>query len=87
MYHEVAQPYAFLYNLASALKPGGRVAVVDVDRPTAEHGTPKALLRCEFAAVGYRLVSMADLEGEGLGYLAVFEPPAQRPEPRSIRPC
>lgn len=88
MYHEVAQPYAFLYNLAPALKPGGRVAVVDLDRDTSQHGTPRELLRCEMAAVGYRHVSTTVLEGE-IGYLAVFEPPAEeaRPEPGSIRPC
>ena len=88
MYHEVAQPYAFLYNLAPALKPGGRVAVVDLDRETSRHGTPRALLRCEMEAVGYRQVSTARLTGE-IGYLAVFEPPAPeaRPEPGSIRPC
>src|SRR5215471_1925855 len=40
MYHEIAQPYAFLYNLAPALKPGARVGIVDLERPTAEHGTP-----------------------------------------------
>ncbi|HEX8568325.1 MAG TPA: methyltransferase domain-containing protein [Caulobacteraceae bacterium] len=88
MYHEVEQPYAFLYNLAPALKPGGRVAVVDLDRETSRHGTPRALLRCEMAAVGYRQVSVSPLSGE-IGYLAVFEPPASeaRPEPRSIKAC
>src|SRR6516225_1241410 len=29
MYHEIAQPYAFLHNLAPALKPGARVGIVD----------------------------------------------------------
>ena len=88
MYHEVAQPYAFLYNLAPALKPGGRVAVVDLDRDTSQHGTPRDLLRCEMAAVGYRHVSTTVLAGD-IGYLAVFEPPDEeaRPDPGSIRSC
>jgi ubiquinone/menaquinone biosynthesis C-methylase UbiE len=88
MYHEVAQPYAFLYNLAPAVKPGGRVAVVDLDRETSRHGTPRRLLRCEMEAVGYRQVAVTELTGD-IGYLAVFEPPAPgaRPEPASIRPC
>src|SRR5262249_1036869 len=28
MYHEIAQPYAFLYNLAPALRPGARIGIV-----------------------------------------------------------
>ena len=40
MYHEIAQPYALLYNLILALKPGARVGIVDTFRRTSEHGTP-----------------------------------------------
>jgi predicted methyltransferase len=35
MYHEVAQPYGLLYNLAPALKPGARVGIVDAAKPSA----------------------------------------------------
>ena len=83
MYHEIAQPYAFVYNLAPAFKPGARVGIVDLERPTAEHGTPIALLRCELAAVGYREIATYKLAGDG-GYLAVFSPPA-RPNAKSPR--
>src|SRR5689334_8887622 len=38
MYHEIAQPYAFLWNIRPALVPDGTVVVVDSDRPTNEHG-------------------------------------------------
>ena len=54
MYHEVTNPYEFLYNLHRSLLPGARVAIIDVDKRTQDHGTPPALLRCELAAVGYR---------------------------------
>ncbi|MCK1479426.1 methyltransferase domain-containing protein [Bradyrhizobium sp. 197] len=47
MYHEIAQPYAFLYNLIPALKRGARVGIVDLELPTSKHGTPIELLRCE----------------------------------------
>jgi SAM-dependent methyltransferase len=89
MYHEVEQPYGLLYNLAPALRPGARVAVIDLDRPTGSHGTPPDLLRCEFAAVGYRELERHDLE-KGSGYLAVFAPPtgaAALPRPADIRAC
>jgi SAM-dependent methyltransferase len=88
MYHEVSQPYAFLYNLAPALKPGARVGIVDLERPTSEHGTPIVLLRCELTAVGYREIATYQLAGDG-GYLAVFSPPEQtgRRSPKDIVAC
>ena len=88
MYHEIAQPYAFLYNLAPALKPSARIGIVDQERPTPEHGTPIELLRCELAAVGYREIATYQLAGDG-GYLAVFSPPdaASRKSPKDIVPC
>jgi SAM-dependent methyltransferase len=88
MYHEIANPYAFLTNLAPALKQDARIGIVDLERPTPEHGTPIALLRCELAAVGYREIATRRLAGDG-GYLAVFSPPAQaaRKSPKDIVAC
>jgi SAM-dependent methyltransferase len=34
MYHEIAQPYALLYNLVPALRPDARVGIVDAFGPT-----------------------------------------------------
>ncbi|MEW5688157.1 MAG: class I SAM-dependent methyltransferase [Pseudomonadota bacterium] len=86
MYHEVESPYALLWNLATALKPGARVGVIDLYRPTQSHGTPPELLKCEFEAVGYRQISHSAMEG-GVGYLSVFEAPVKRPRPQDIKPC
>jgi predicted methyltransferase len=86
MYHEIAEPYAFLWRLRPSLKPGGLVVVVDADRPTQNHGTPPKLLACEFAAVGYAQVDRRDLPGAG-GYLATFRAAGERPDPKAIRPC
>jgi len=88
MYHEIAQPYAFLYNLAPAVKPGARIGIVDLEHPTPDHGTPIELLRCELAAVGYREIATYQLAGDS-GYLAVFSPPepAGRKSPRDIVAC
>ena len=86
MYHEIESPYALLWNLAGALKPGALVGVIDLDRPIPSHGTPPALLKCEFEAVGYRRVSQIEMQG-GTGYVAVFEAPKVRPSPENIKPC
>jgi ubiquinone/menaquinone biosynthesis C-methylase UbiE len=86
MYHEIEQPYEFLWRMRPSLKPGGEVIVVDANRPTQNHGTPPKLLECEFAAVGYRLVSLDDMPSAG-GYLARFEAVGSRPEPKDIRAC
>lgn len=86
MYHEIAEPYAFLWRLRPALRAGGQVIVVDGDRPIADHGTPFRLLVCEFQAVGYKLVSYDDKQHAG-GYLARFVPSGKRPEPGAITVC
>ncbi len=88
MYHEIAQPFAFLHNLVPAMRAGGRLGIVDLVRPTWEHGTPPELLRCELAAVGYTQIAFSELAGE-IGYLATFAPPgeADRPAPGAIKPC
>jgi len=69
--HEIAQPFAFLYNLAPALKRGARVGIVDIEGPTSKHGTPIELLRCELSAVAIARSPHIMLAGDG-GYLAVF---------------
>ncbi|MGE5953279.1 MAG: class I SAM-dependent methyltransferase, partial [Qipengyuania vulgaris] len=38
MYHEIEQPYEFLWRMWPALRAEGQVIVVDVDRPTDAHG-------------------------------------------------
>lgn len=86
MYHEITEPYAFLWRLYPALRAGGEVIVVDADRPTQDHGTPPKLLACEFAAVGYRLVSITPRPSAG-GYMARFTQGRARTQPGAIRAC
>ena len=86
MYHEVAEPYAFLWNLRPALRAQGSVIVVDADRPTGAHGTPPELLFCEFAAVGFRLAEFVRKPAV-TGYFARFEAVGPRPAPAAIKPC
>lgn len=86
MYHEVTEPYAFLWRLRPALESEGRVIVVEADRPTNEHGIPPDLLFCEFAAVGFRLTEFVR-KPEMQGYYAQFEASEERPAPSAIKPC
>jgi SAM-dependent methyltransferase len=86
MYHEVDEPYAFLWRLRPALAKGGEVIVVDRDRPTDQHGIPPKLLFCEFEAVGYRLTGFSEQLNLG-GYMARFELGGKRPEPDAIKTC
>jgi ubiquinone/menaquinone biosynthesis C-methylase UbiE len=85
MYHEIASPYEFLWRLRPALRAGGRVVVVDANRPTTAHGTPPALLDCELAAVGYRRVAGQKMAQDS--YIALYETVGPRPAPKAIVPC
>jgi ubiquinone/menaquinone biosynthesis C-methylase UbiE len=86
MYHEVQEPYAFLWRLWPSLREGGRVIVVDVNRPTNRHGIDPLLLSCEFERVGFTLDSFKDAP-ELAGYYAQFKRAATRPKPEAIEPC
>ena len=86
MYHEVAEPFAFLWRLRPALREGGQVIVVDIDRPSDRHGINPQLLFCEFEQVGFRLVEFAR-KPEIAGYYAQFAAEGERPVPSDIKPC
>ena len=89
MYHEIEQPFALLANLAPSMRAGGRVGIVDVDDDTPRHGTPRALLMCELASVGFREVGFHWLlvQPPRSEYLAVFEAPAVPVAPRDVKAC
>src|SRR3546814_7546642 len=83
MYHEIQQPYEFLWRLRPSLAATGEVIVVDADRVPQNHGMPPTLLECEFAAVGYKLVEMREMPSAG-GYPAAFRAVGPRPEHEAI---
>lgn len=86
MYHEVVSPYAFLWHLRDAVKPGGEVIVVDSDREVKHHGIRPKQLACEFGALGLKPVRFERLEG-GEVYAVAFRPAAPRPAPEKIKAC
>ena len=86
MYHEVEQPYAFLWHLREGLKQGGLVVVVDAKRPVRKHGMPPALLDCEFASLGLSRQRQASLDGSD-SYMTLYSATKPRPDPGAIKPC
>jgi SAM-dependent methyltransferase len=86
MYHEIEQPYEFLWRLRPSLLPGGQVIVVDADRPTGAHGIPPKLLTCEMKAVGYELIDQHPLPNEGI-FMMRFKVSGARPAPETIKAC
>lgn len=86
MYHEIEEPYAFLWRLWPALRGEGQVIVVDGNRPIEQHGTPLPLLICEFQAAGFRPLEFVEKPNAG-GYFARFVRARTRPAPGDIRVC
>ena len=86
MYHEIGDPYEFLWRMWPALQDGGQVIVVDTDRPTDRHGIPPKLLFCEFEEVGFKLVEFVE-RPDLRSYFARFERGAARTDPAEIDAC
>ena len=86
MYHEVANPYAFLWHLRDGLAPGGEVVVVDANRPARRHGMPPAQLACEMGALGLTSTRETELTG-GESYMMTFKATRPKPAPGAIKPC
>ena len=86
MYHEVANPYAFLWHLRDGLEAGGEVVVVDANRPARRHGMPPAQLACEMAALGLTSTRETELTG-GESYMMTFKATRPKPAPGAIKPC
>ena len=86
MYHEIEQPYEFLWRLRPSLLPGGQVIVVDADRPTGAHGIPPKQLMCEMNAVGFEMIDQHPLPNEGI-FLMRFKVSGARPAPEAIKAC
>ena len=86
MYHEVTDPYAFLWRMWPALNAGGQIIVVESETPIGRHGLPHTLLFCEFEAIGYVLVEYVE-RPDIKGYYARFERGKKRTEPEAINAC
>ncbi|MFO6447432.1 class I SAM-dependent methyltransferase [Erythrobacter sp. NE805] len=86
MYHEVTEPYAFLWNMWPALNADGQIVVVESESRVGSHGLPHTLLFCEFEAVGYVLVEYTE-RPDIKGYFARFQKGKARRSPEAIEVC
>jgi ubiquinone/menaquinone biosynthesis C-methylase UbiE len=86
VYHEVEKPYELMWRLAGALKAGGRLVIVEGDRPIHRHGMPFDLLVCELEAVGFVQEIREPILGSD-SYAAMFRMEGSRPAPQDIVPC
>ena len=86
MYHEVEQPYPFLWHLRDGLKPGGLVVVVDA-RTAGE--APRHAARAAAMRIRQPRADPSSRSGAGGGdnYMALYQATGARPEPAAIRPC
>ena len=75
-YHEVQQPLSLLRNVRAALKPGGRLGIIDRNpTPDNDHGASRDDVVREAERSGLRLVEEHDfVKPEGEDYLLVFTP-------------
>lgn len=86
MYHEVTEPFAFLWHMWPALNAGGQIIVVESETAVGRHGLPHNLLFCEFEAIGYVLVEYIE-RPDIKGYFVRFERGKARAKPADIRSC
>ncbi|HLI77958.1 MAG TPA: methyltransferase domain-containing protein [Acidobacteriaceae bacterium] len=78
VYHEVAHPPLMLDVLERALKPGGRLGVIDHPGNGADHGINADVVRGEVERAGFHYVGLYDFtKGDQNDYMIVFEKPGK----------
>lgn len=76
VYHEVAHPPLMLAALGQALKPGGRLGVIDHPGNGADHGINAEVVRKEVEQAGFHFVGVYDFpKADQNDYMIVFEKP------------
>ncbi len=74
-YHEVQEPIALLRRVREAIRPGGRVGIIDRNGTGGNHGVQRDDVVREAESVGFRLVEEYDfVKADGEDYFLVFEP-------------
>jgi SAM-dependent methyltransferase len=72
-YHEVADPIALLEHLRPALRPGGRLGIIDRNGNGTNHGVGRKIVVEEAVRAGYRLLQTYEfVKDDGMDYFLVF---------------
>lgn len=73
-YHEVAKPVALLRKLRAAMRPGGRLGIIDKNGIGTDHGLNADVVIKEAAEAGFAVVEQHDfVKSEGVDYFLVFQ--------------
>ena len=73
VYHEIAQPVAFMKTVRKTLHPGAKVGIIDRNGNGADHGLNRDIVEREMDEAGYRLAEHYDFtKADGQDYFLVF---------------
>ena len=73
VYHEIAHPVPVMKELRAALKPGGRVGIIDRNGNGTDHGLDRAVVEREMHEAGFKVKDRYDFtKGDGEDYFLVF---------------
>ena len=73
VYHEIAHPVPVMKELRTALKPGGRVGIIDRNGNGADHGLDRAVVEREMREAGFKLKEHYDFtKADGQDYFLIF---------------
>ncbi len=74
VYHEIARPVPVMRELRAALRPNGRVGVIDRNGEATAHALNRDVLEREMSEAGYRVVGRYDFtKADGQDYFVIFE--------------
>ena len=73
VYHEIAHPVPVMMELRKALKPGGRVGIIDRNGNGADHGLDQAVVEREMHEAGFKVKKRYDFtKADGQDYFLIF---------------